>query len=74
MTLLDRANLLVSKTPEGWAADCLACVGNHGGPLDLGHWTLRREAEEAAREHKREHEDVYAAANVCPTCGQAVRS
>ena len=48
-------SVLVSKTPEGWAADCLDCTGNHGGPLDLGHWTVRSEADARAKEHRAEH-------------------
>ena len=60
--------VLVSRTPDGWATDCLDCYGGAGGPLDLGEWTLKREAEDAAKAHRAEHKGKP----TCPTCGQAV--
>lgn len=63
-------SVLVSKTPKGWATDCLDCCGWGGGALDLGHFTIKREADDAAKIHRAEHKGRP----VCPTCGQAVAS
>lgn len=62
--------ILVSKTPDGWAADCLDCPGGLGGPLDLGEWTTKREAEDAKRAHLAEHRELDARLAPCPTCGR----
>lgn len=58
--------VIVSKTPDGWAADCLTCPGSGtGGPLDLGEYTTGVEADHAAQAHQ----DATAGIPVCPTCG-----
>lgn len=60
---------LVAQTPRGWAAMCLDCIGHDGGALDLGEWTTRLEADQAAIDHERDDLTARNKGARCTECG-----